>query len=275
VLEDNSAFHGKVDALEECPTEFFRIDIGDGVLLDGWCIKPPELDEQNKYPLLVYVYGEPAGTTVMDRPPSLWHLYLTQLGYIVLSVDNRGTPAPKGRDWRKCVYMKIGIISSIDQAKAAEKIGTWDFVDKERIGIWGWSGGGSGTLNAMLRYPDLYHTGMSVAPVPDQRLYDAIYQERYMRTPAENPEGFEKGSPITFAKNLTGNLLIVHGTGDDNVHFQGTEKLINEFIKYNKHFTMMAYPNRSHGIREGEGTTRHLYELLTRYLLTNMPPGEK
>lgn len=275
MLAENKELKRKMAELRISPVEFFTVDIGDGVELDGYMIKPPNFDPSRKYPVLFHVYGEPWNTTVMDRMPSLWHLFLTQQGYIVMSVDNRGTPAPKGRDWRKCVYMKIGIISSADQAKAAEIIGNWEFVDKERIGIWGWSGGGSGTLNAMLRYPWIYNTGISVAPVPDQRLYDAIYQERYMRTPEENPEGFEKGSPISYAGNLSGNLLIVHGTGDDNVHYQGTEKLINEFIKHNKAFTMMAYPNRSHGIREGEGTTRHLYELLTRFLLTNMPPGAR
>jgi dipeptidyl-peptidase-4 len=200
---------------------------------------------------------------------------MSQKGYIVACVDNRGTPAPKGNEWRKSVYMQIGILSSADQAKAAEIIGSWDYVDEDRIAIWGWSGGGSSTLQAMFRYPEIYHTGMSVAPVPDQRLYDAVYQERYMRTYEENKEGFDQGSPINFAKNLEGNLLIVHGTGDDNVHYQGTEKLINELVRHNKYFTMMAYPNRSHSIREGEGTTLHLYELLTCYLMTNMPPGTK
>jgi dipeptidyl-peptidase-4 len=141
------------------------------------------------------------------------------------------------------------------------------------MGIFGWSGGGSNTLNAMFRYPQIYRTGMSVAPVPDQRLYDAIYQERYMRTVEENPEGYRDGSPITYAKNLQGHLLLVHGTGDDNVHYQGTELLINELVKHNKPFTMMAYPNRSHGIYEGEGTTRHLFGLLTRYLIEHLPPG--
>ncbi len=274
-LVENKKLKQKLAELRLNPVEFFTVDIGNDVKLDGYMIKPPGFDPSKKYPVLFHVYGEPWNTTVMDRMPSLWHLFLTQQGYIVMSVDNRGTPAPKGRDWRKCVYMKIGIISSADQAKAAEIIGNWEFVDKDRIGIWGWSGGGSGTLNALLRYPGIYHTGMSVAPITDQRLYDAIYQERYMRIPDENPEGFEKGSPISFARNLSGNLLIVHGTGDDNVHYQGTEKLINEFIKYNKAFTMMAYPNRTHAIKEGEGTTRHLYELLTRFLLTNMPPGAK
>ncbi|GAJ22556.1 unnamed protein product, partial [marine sediment metagenome] len=207
MLVDNKELKGKIAKLKIRPVEFFRVDIGDGVELDGWMIKPYNFDSSKKYPVLFYIYGEPAGQTVQDRPPSLWHLLLSQKGYIIISVDNRGTPAPRGRDWRKCVYMQIGILSSADQAKAAKIISKWDFVDENRIAIWGWSGGGSGTLNAILRHPDIYHTGISVAPVPDQRYYDAIYQERYMRTPEENPEGFEKGSPVTFAKNLKGNLL--------------------------------------------------------------------
>lgn len=129
------------------------------------------------------------------------------------------------------------------------------------------------TLNMMFRFPELYGTGLSVAPVPDQTLYDAIYQERYMGIPQQNGEGYRAGSPITFAEGLEGNLLVVHGTGDDNVHYQGTERLINRLIELNKPFTMMAYPNRSHGIYEGPNTTRHLYELLTRYLMENMAPG--
>jgi dipeptidyl-peptidase 4 len=274
LLVENEPLKENMAQLKVNPVEFFTVDIGDGIELDGWMIKPPDFDPEKKYPVLFYVYGEPAGQQVLDTPPRLWHLMMSQQGYIVTCVDNRGTPAPKGRDWRKCVYMKIGIISAEEQAKAAKIIGSWDFVDEERIAIWGWSGGGSSTLQAMMKYPEIYHTGMSVAPVPDQRLYDAVYQERYMRTYEENKTGFDEGSVINFAKNLQGNLLIVHGTGDDNVHYQGTEKLINELIKYNKPFTMMAYPNRSHSIREGEGTTRHLYELLTRYLMENMPVNE-
>lgn len=277
ILVENTELKDEVNKLMRKPVEFFKIRTGDNVELDGWMIKPHNFDPAKKYPVLFYVYGEPAGTTVMDRWGGrnyLWHLMLTQKGYIVISIDNRGTRAPRGREWRKCVYKQIGILASADQADAARKISEWVFIDSNRLAIWGWSGGGSMTLNALLRYPDLYNTGMSVAPVPDQQLYDAIYQERYMTTPDENPEGFRLGSPITFAKNLKGNLLIVHGTGDDNVHYQGTQRLINEFIKYNKHFTMMAYPNRSHGIYEGEGTTRHLFELLTRYLMENMPPGD-
>jgi dipeptidyl-peptidase-4 len=222
------------------------------------------------------VYGEPAGTTVTDSwgyNDYLWHLMLTQQGYIVASLDNRGTPQPRGRAWRKVVYRKIGVIASEDQAGAARVIGRWPMVDSTRIGVWGWSGGGSMTLNLMFRYPEVYRTGMSVAPVPDMRLYDTIYQERYMGLPQENEEDYKKGSPITFADRLRGNLLIAHGTGDDNVHYQGTERLINALIAANKAFTIMPYPNRTHGIFEGEGTTVHLYGLLTRFLLTNLPAG--
>ena len=149
------------------------------------------------------------------------------------------------------------------------------YVDPDRIGVWGWSGGGSMSLNAIFKYPNLYRTAMAVAPVSNQRYYDTIYQERYMGLPGDNVEGFQKGSPINYAHRLKGNLLIVHGTGDDNCHYQATEALVNELVQHNKQFTMMAYPNRTHSIREGLNTTRHLRELLTRYLQQNLPPGPR
>ena len=277
MLEDNSELREKIAVLKKCPTEFFRIDIGNGVMLDGWCIKPTNFDPQKQYPLFFYVYGEPAGQTVLDRwggEKYLWHLMLAQQGYLVVSVDNRGTPAPRGRAWRKCIYRQIGILASADQAAATRAIiKSWPYVDPERIGIWGWSGGGSMSLNAIFRYPELYHTAMAIAFISNQRFYDTIYQERYMGLPDDNEEGFKNGSPITFAHQLKGNLLIVHGTGDDNCHYQSCEALINELIQHNKHFSMMAYPNRSHSIKEGENTKRHLYELLTRYVKENLPPG--
>lgn len=276
-LVDNKSLREKVTALRKQPVEFFRVDIGDGVELDAWCIKPPDFDPNKRYPVLFFVYGEPAGQTVLDRwggSRYLWHTMLAQQGYLVMSVDNRGTPAPRGREWRKCVYRQIGILASADQAAAVRAIiKSRPYVDSTRIGVWGWSGGGSMTLNAMFRYPDLYHTGMSVAPVANQRYYDTIYQERYMGLPENNEDGFINGSPITFAHQLKGSLLLVHGTGDDNVHYQNSEALINALVKGNKRFTMMAYPNRSHGIREGENTTRHLFELLTWYLNENLPAG--
>jgi len=279
VLESNSELHEKVAAIKKRPTEFFRIDIGGGVLLDGWCIKPPDFESKKQYPLLFYVYGEPAGQTVVDRwggEEYLWHLMVAQQGYMIMSVDNRGTPVPRGRAWRKCIYRQIGILASADQAVATQAIiKRSPYVDPTRIGIWGRSGGGSMSLNAIFRYPDLYHTAMAIAFISNQRFYDTIYQERYMGLPDDNEEGYKNGSPITFAHRLTGNLLIVHGTGDDNCHYQSCEALINELIKHNKHFTMMAYPNRTHSIKEPEFTERHLYELLTRYLNENLSPGPK
>lgn len=201
---------------------------------------------------------------------------LTQQGYLVASIDPRGTPAPGGRKWRKAIYKKIGIIASQDHAAAVKKIiNDWEFVDPDRIGVWGWSGGGTMSLNLILRYPELYKTAVAIALVSDQRFYDTIYQERYMSLPEDNPVGFKKGSPINFVERLKGNLLIVHGTADDNVHYQSFEALVNELIRHNKMFTMMSYPNRSHSIKEGENTRRHLFEVLTMYLHRNMPPGAR
>ncbi|HUU06087.1 MAG TPA: S9 family peptidase [Patescibacteria group bacterium] len=279
ILASNQALIETIRALERKPTKFFRVDIGNGILLDGWSIKPPDFDPAKAYPLFIHIYGEPAGQTVLDRwgrKTYLWHLMLAQQGYIVVSIDPRGTPAPRGREWRKCVYRKVGIIAPADHAAAVKALMVQKpYLDSSRVGIWGWSGGGQMTLNAMFKYPDLYKTGMAVAFVSDQRLYDTIYQERFMGLPKDNEEGYREGSPINFAKDLKGNLLIVHGTGDDNVHYQNFEQLVNELIANNKLFTMMAYPNRSHGIYEGKGTTLHLYETLTNFLNLHMPPGPR
>lgn len=275
---DNQALQDRLAKLPPVGQEFFRVNIGDGVELDGWMMKPPAFDPQKQYPVLFYAYGEPAGQTVLDAWSGgrmMWHRMLAQQGYLVISVDNRGTPAPRGRAWRKSIYRQMGIRNSQDQANAARAISKWPFVDATRIAIWGWSGGGSSTLNAMFRYPDVYKVGMSVAPVPDIRLYDSIYQERYCALPQDHPDEYKQSSPLTFAAQLQGQLLLVHGTGDDNVHYQGSEALINALVAANKPFTMMSYPNRSHGIYEGTGTTRHLYELLTRYLHEKLPAGPR
>ena len=199
--------------------------------------------------------------------------FKTEEGYIYMSVDGRGTPAPKGRAWRKSIYRKIGQLNIRDQALAAKEILKWSFVDPERIAVWGWSGGGSATLNLLFQYPEIYKTGIAGAAVANQLTYDNIYQERYMGLPQENLQDIVNGSPVTHAKNLKGNLLYIHGTGDDNVHYNNAEMLINELIKYNKQFQMMAYPNRSHGMSEGEGTFEHLATLGTEYLKKHCPPG--
>jgi dipeptidyl-peptidase-4 len=239
-------------------------------------IKPMDFNPARKYPVLFYVYGEPAGQTVLDRWGGLyylWHQFLAQNGYVIISIDNRGTPAPRGRAWRKSIYKQIGILASADQAAACTIIRDWNFVDPNRIAIWGWSGGGSMSLNMIFRYPKLYQTAMAIASISDQRIYDTIYQERYMGLPSDNEYGYREGSPKTYAKNLQGNLLIMHGTADDNCHYQSAELLMNELIRHNKIFTAVPYPNRSHGIYEGENTTRHVFETLTWYLKNNMPPG--
>ena len=279
IAESNTKLHARVKASQLPKSEFFRVDIGNGVELDGWCILPPDLDPSKRYPLLVYVYGEPAGQTVVDKwggDQTLWHNMLAQQGYVVMSFDNRGTPAPRGREWRKSIYRQIGILASADQAAAVKSVlKERPYLDPKRVGVWGWSGGGSMTLNALFRYPEIYAAGVSVAPVPNQLYYDTIYQERYMGLPNDNSEGYRLGSPITFADKLAGELLLIHGTGDDNCHYQTTELLINELIKHNKPFSMFAYPNRTHAIREGENTTRHLYQMITNHFLRTLPPGPK
>jgi dipeptidyl-peptidase-4 len=277
MLESNAALATAVAPMLAPPIEFFQVDIGDGVKLDGWMMKPKSFDPAKKYPLLMYVYGEPAGAEVEDAwrgDRGLFHRALADAGYVVACVDNRGTPAPKGREWRKVVYGAVGVLASKEQAAAVRQLlATRPYLDPERVASWGWSGGGSMTLNLLFRSPDLYKVGMSVAPVPDQTLYDTIYQERYMGLPKDNAEGYKNGSPITFAEGLKGKLLLVHGSGDDNVHFQGSERLVNRLIALNKPFTFMDYPNRTHAINEGEGTSLHLHTLLARYLMENLPPG--
>jgi dipeptidyl-peptidase-4 len=277
VVEPNAGVREKTTRIGANPAEFFTVDVGEGVTLDAWLLKPSSFDATRKYPLLVYVYGEPAGQTVVDQwagDRGLFHRALADQGYLVASFDNRGTPAPKGAAWRKIVYGAVGEISSRDQAAAVRALAaTRPYVDLDRVAIWGWSGGGSSTLNAMFRYPDLYKVGISVAPVPDQTLYDAIYQERYMGLPQDNADGYRRGSPITFAEGLKGRLLLVHGSGDDNVHYQGTEKLVNRLIELDKPFDLMVYPNRTHAIKEGKGTSLHLHKRIARYLMENLPPG--
>jgi dipeptidyl-peptidase 4 len=271
-LVDNKKYIEKFNALNLPRVETFKVTTEDGIEVDGWMMKPSDFDQNKKYPVLFYVYGEPWGQTTTDSWGTLWHRMMSQKGYVVISLDNRGTPALKGKEWRKSIYRKIGVVNSRDQAMAAKVVIGWDFIDADRTAVWGWSGGGSMTLNLLFRYPEIYKTGVSVAPVGNQLLYDNIYQERYMGLPQENREDFVEGSPVTYAKNLEGNLLLIHGTGDDNVHYQNSEVIINELIKQDKQFQMMAYPNRSHGIYEGQNTTRHLYKLISGYIFRNTPP---
>jgi dipeptidyl-peptidase-4 len=277
-INEKKSIAARLDSLKvKGVTEFFKIKTVDNIEMDGWMVKPIDFDPAKKYPVVFYVYTEPAEATVIDSyGRSRNFLYLGDMakdGYIYISLDNRGTPAPKGAAWRKAIYRNIGQVNIHDQAMAAKEILKWNFVDPDRIAVWGWSGGGSATLNLMFQYPEIYKTGIAIAALVNQLTYDNIYQERYMGLPQENMEDFVKGSPATYAKNLKGNLLYIHGTGDDNVHYQNAEMLLNELIRYNKQFQFMAYPNRTHSISEGPGTSMHLVTLCTNFLKKNCPPG--
>jgi dipeptidyl-peptidase-4 len=279
LLEDNEELRAKMATLNSPPTEFFQLDIGKGVVMDAMMIKPSEFNPRKKYPVFVYVYGEPHGQTVLDEwgiSQADFHRVIADLGYLVVSFDNRGTPAPKGAAWRRSIFPSLGPLSTEEQAAGLQELGrTRPYVDLDRVGIWGWSGGGSNTLNAMFRKPDVYHVGIAVAPKPQAHLYNAWFQEIYMENLESNPDGYQQASAINFAEGLQGDLLIVHGTGETNTHLEITEGLVDRLIELGKPFDYMAYPNRDHGLREGQGTSVHLRMLMTRYLLDHLPPGAR
>lgn len=275
VLVDNQKLRDRYAKIEKGKNEFFQVKTDDGHTLDGWAMYPKQFDGSKKWPVLFHVYGEPWSQTVKNTwslGHHLFHRWLTQQGYVVMSIDARGTPAPKGRDWRKALYQNIGVVSSHDWGQAVRKLlGKHDWMDPSRLGIWGWSGGGAMTLNMLFRHPGLFSAGMSVAPVTDISLYDTIYQERYCGDPREVPDVYKNCSPITFAKDLQDHLLLVHGTGDDNVHFQHSERLFDVLVANQKMFEYLAYPNRSHGIYERKGTRQHLYASLANFLNRHIP----
>ena len=271
---DNSALLERVKPLSDGPADFLKLDAGNGLTVDAWLLKPPAFDASKKYPLIAFVYSEPAGQTVADRWPSLFLRALAASGYLVASFDNQGTPAPRGHEWRKIIYGNVGPLSSQQQAAALQSLEkSHPFIDARRVGVWGWSGGGTATLNLMFRYPDLYNVGVSVASVPDQRLYDSIYQERYMGLPQQSAKAYEDSSAINFAGALRGSLLVMHGSGDDNVHFQGFELLVNKLISLSKPFDMRVYPGRTHGIFEGKGTSSDVYSNILGYFEDHLPPA--
>jgi dipeptidyl-peptidase-4 len=268
-LMTNDKLNDKLAELELAQTEFFQVEAQDGVVLDGYITRPENFDANKRYPIIFFVYGEAWGQTVQDKwrgNAFIWDQMLTQQGFIIASIDNRGTRAPKGQEWRKSIYGGVGILSSRDQSDALKAMAKrWSYIDSDQVGIWGHSGGGSMTLNMLFRYPEQYHVGISSAPVADQLLYDTIYQERYSGLLEDHAEGYKQGSPITHAANLQGKLLLVHGTGDDNVHYQGSERLINKLVEHNKQFEFMSYPNRSHSLKEGKGTTLHYKTMKTEF----------
>jgi dipeptidyl-peptidase-4 len=260
--------------------EFFKVTTPEGVTMDGWMARPMNFDSTKKYPVVFYVYGEPAAATAKDQYGAgrnfIYNGDMAADGYIYISMDNRGTPLPKGRQWRKSIYRNVGQVNVRDQAAGAQELfKRHRYLDTSRVAVWGWSGGGGMTLNLLFRYPQIYKTGIAIAAVGSLFTYDNIYQERYMGLPQENHEDYVNGSPVTYTKGLTGNLLYIHGTGDDNVHYQNAELLQNELIRNGKQFQFMSYPNRTHSINEGAGTFKHLSALYTNYLKEHCPPGAR
>ena len=278
-LEDNQEIRERMMSIGTSPTDFLKLDIGNGIVFDAWMIKPKDFDASKKYPIFIYVYGEPHAQTVLNEWGAAqidFHRVVAELGYVVVSIDNRGTPAPKGAAWRRSIFGSLGPLSTEEQEAGLQAIAKQcPFVDLSRVGIWGWSGGGSNTLNAMFRKPNSYHVGIAVVPKPQPHLYNAWFQEIFMRDRDVNPEGYERSAPIHFAEGLQGKLLIMTGSGETNTHIQIIEGLVDKLIALGKPFDYMVYPNRDHGLREGDGTLVHVRMHILRYLLQNLPSGPK
>ncbi|MCC2545871.1 S9 family peptidase [Hymenobacter sp. BT175] len=275
VLEDNAKLREKLSQYNLGKLEFISFKTSDGTSLNASVLKPANFDASKKYPVLMYVYGGPGSQTVKDDAGAgiaftnyLWHQLLAQKGYIVVSVDNRGTGA-RGAAFKKSTYANLGKLETDDQAEGARYFGTLPYVDKSRIGIWGWSFGGYMTALAMTKNADLFKAGISVAPVTNWRYYDTVYTERFLKTPQENPAGYDDNSPVQFAQQLKGKYLLVHGTGDDNVHFQNSTAWVDAMVKANKDFQSLYYPNRNHGIYGGN-TRLHLYRQMTDFVVKNL-----
>ena len=279
-LEDNAKLRQTLTQYDLGKFEFLTFKTSEGVDLNAWMIKPSNFDPAKKYPVLMHVYGGPSfgsssTQTVLDNAGGgtalsnyLWHQMLAEKGYIVVSVENRGTSG-RGSAFRKATYANLGKLETIDQGEGAKYLATLPYVDKARIGIWGWSYGGYMTSLAMTKNADLFKMGIAVAPVTNWRYYDTVYTERYLKTPQENPGGYDDNSPVQFAQNLKGKFLLVHGTGDDNVHFQNSIAFVDALIKANKDYQTLYYPNRNHGIAGGN-TRLHLYRQMTNFVLQNL-----
>ncbi len=268
VLEDNKALKDTLMHYNYSTKEFFTFETSEGVKLTGYMIKPYHFEETFKYPVFMTQYSGPNSQSASDSWNFNWEQYLAQEGYIVVCVDGRGTGA-RGEEFRKMTYLQLGKYETIDQIEVAKYLGSLKYVDKERIGIFGWSYGGFMTLLCMTIGADYFKTGISVAPPTSWRYYDNIYSERFMRTPQENSKGYEDSSPITYVDKLKGNLLIIHGGGDDNVHLQNSMMIIDALIQANKQFDMMIYPNKNHSIKGGN-TRYHLYSKMVDYIKENL-----
>jgi dipeptidyl-peptidase 4 len=268
-LEGNETLKERIKTYQFSPKEFVQFDLK-GRSLNGWMIKPANFDASKKYPVYIYIYGGPGSNTVIDGWDSnlAWHQLLAQKGYIVVSVDPRGTQF-RGKDFKDKTYLQLGKCETEDFIDVAKLLQTYSYVDKDRIGIQGWSYGGFMTSLAMTKGNGLFKMGIAVAPVTNWKYYDNIYTERFMRTPKENMSGYDDNSPINFTNQLQGNYFLIHGSGDDNVHYQNALEMVNALVKSNKQFDLFIYPNRNHGIYGGN-TRVHLYTMMLNYISTKL-----
>jgi dipeptidyl-peptidase-4 len=272
VLEDNHALKTRLDSFNLSKKEFFQFTTSEGVLLNGWMIKPPDFDANKKYPVFMTVYGGPGINLVNDdwgtKMDPFWHQLLAEKGFVVVCVDNRGTGG-RGRDFMKCTYGQLGNLETKDQIEAAKYLGGLSYVDKARIGIQGWSYGGYMSSLCITKGSDYFKAAIAVAPVTNWRYYDAVYTERFMGLPKDNAKGYDDNSPINHAQELKGKYLLIHGTGDDNVHFQNSVEMVSALVKANKQFDLFFYPDKNHAITGG--TTRvNLFTKMTNFLVENL-----
>jgi dipeptidyl-peptidase 4 len=270
-LEDNGELKEKLKQYNISAKKFFNFKIPSGGNLNGWMIKPSNFDSTKKYPVLMFVYGGPGSQTVVDSWDArngLWYQHLAQNGYIVVSVDNRGTGA-RGDEFKKCTYLQLGKLETEDQTETAKYLASLSFIDSKRIGIQGWSYGGYMTSLCLTKSSDVFKMGIAVAPVTNWKFYDSIYTERYLRTPQQNQKGYDDNSPINFAAGLKGKFLLIHGTADDNVHLQNSMEFVSALVKANKPFDSFFYPNKNHSIYGGN-TRLHLYSKMTDFILKNL-----
>ncbi len=274
IVEPNEAVNQALKEYRLSRPDFLSFETEYGVQLNALMIKPPDFDPSKKYPVLIYVYGGPGSQAVVNtwdadsRRRQLWHQMMAQNGYIIFTVDNRGTGG-RGKDWMKVVYHQLGNFEVQDQIAGVEYLRKLSYVDSTRIGIWGWSYGGYVTLMCMLKGGDYFKVGIAVAPPTDWRNYDTIYTERYMGRPQDNPEGYTKSSAMSYAKDLKGKLLLIHGTSDDNVHMSNSMQLIYAFENARVPFDMMVYPRELHHIDDKEARS-HLFDLISNYVVQNL-----
>jgi dipeptidyl-peptidase-4 len=274
IVQDNVELRTRLEGVARAPYEFLKVDIGNGVRLDAWCIKPPDFDPARKYPVIFHEYSMPGGQFVTDSWKGdnyLFYLLLAQRGFVVMAVDSRGTPSLYGRAWRKIIYQNHGILPSDDIAAATKVLlAERPYLDAKHVGVYGWSGGGLISMLLLLRHGDVFQAAVPGAFISDHRYYEAGFTERYLGLPQESPAAYDKAAALRYAPSLTGNLLMLHGTADDNVHYQNLELMTNALISAGKHFAVVPYPNRSHAMTEGVNTKAHQYDTLLWFFTAHL-----